>query len=152
MNNKKGQMKISFGLIFSIILIILFLTFAFFGMKKFFFTQDKLKAGKLMHDLQEDIDKMWKSSQGSQEVSYETPKDIEVFCLEPQDPGSSNENAYFIPGGYSGGFIQHVDWEKTIRNIASGRLCFEPEYGEIKMILEKNFGETDVTIVRVLPE
>jgi len=35
MNEKRGQLKLSFGMIFSIILIIVFLGFAFFGIQKF---------------------------------------------------------------------------------------------------------------------
>ena len=78
---KRGQMKISFGMIFSIILIIIFISFAFFAIKKFIGIQDAMKIGQFGDQLQSDIDKLWRGSQGSQEVEYFIPSKIESVCF-----------------------------------------------------------------------
>ena len=145
---KRGQMRISFGLIFSIILIIVFLAFAIFGIGKFLGIQGDMKAGKLINDLQVDIDDMWKSSKGSQKVSYPVPKETEAFCFEKQEEISEDYNAYFIPLELGGGALNHVNWGATTRVVSSRILCVEPKNSKITLILEKDYGEEEVTIIR----
>ena len=74
--NKRGQMNISFGMIFSIILIVVFIAFAFFAIQKFLDIQNSVQVGKFGADFQADIDKMWRGSQGSQENKYFLPSKI----------------------------------------------------------------------------
>ena len=60
-------MNISFGMIFSILLIVFFIAFAFYGIKKFLGFQDTIKIEKFLDDLQSDVDRVWRGSQASQE-------------------------------------------------------------------------------------
>ena len=90
--DKKAQLKISFGMIFSIILIIFFVAFAFFGIRKFLGVHDEITSEKLIDDLNNDIEKMWKSSRGSQEVSYNVPRDVKSVCIKDDE----YENIYFL--------------------------------------------------------
>ena len=79
-------MKLSFGMIFSIILIVVFLFFTFFAVKKFLEIPRSVQIGKFKEGLQEDIDSIWRGSQGYQEVSYNLPKKIEkVYSKEIKD-------------------------------------------------------------------
>ena len=71
---KRGQMKLSFGMIFSIILIIVFISFAFYAIQKILEMQELMKVGKFKDNLEADIDSAWKGSQRSQEVEYILPK------------------------------------------------------------------------------
>jgi hypothetical protein len=150
-DNHRAQMQISFSLIFSIILIIVFIAFAFFGIKKFLEIQNSLKSETLMDELQKDIDDLWKSSSGLQKISYNVPKGTEAFCLEPQIPDSEDDNAYFIPSEYGGRVLEHIDWVKTIEG-TSGRLCFEPRYGKITLTLEKDYDGENQVIIKNVPD
>ena len=95
---KSGQVKLSFGMIFSIILIIIFLVFAFYVIGKFLDMKGSVEAGKFIGSLQTDVDKMWKSSQGSQELEYSVPSGIEQVCFadisEPERGAYENEDYY----------------------------------------------------------
>src|SRR3989344_5028963 len=131
---KNGEMQISFGMIFSIIMIIIFITFAFYAMQKFLGIQNAAQAGKFANDLQNDIDKMWKSSQGSQEQEYFLSSKVKYICFasykdEDESRGSradffdelnqaffEEENLFLYPVGSGEGFdsvaLEHLDLNK----------------------------------------
>jgi hypothetical protein len=148
--NNKAQMKISFGLIFSIILIIVFLAFAFFGIRKFIEISENIKGETFLNDLQTDIEDMWKSPRGSEKYSYRVPKGAQAFCFEPPDPDSEYEedNAYFIPSEYGGKILEHIDWEDTMRNVQGNMLCFDVKNQKITLFLRKEYEQEKVTISR----
>jgi hypothetical protein len=138
---KKGQANISFGMIFSIILIIIFLVFGFYAIKKFIDLQQTIQIEQFLKDFQNDVDKMWKSVQGSQEVSYTLPKKATAVCFENdefQNLRFVSENP--IPGKQ----INHLDIINTIGN--SNSLCIENTDGKIKMRITKGYGETLITV------
>lgn len=142
---KSGQMKMSFGMIFSIILVIVFLAFAFWGITKFLGVQQSASVGQFKNDFQEDVDQIYLGPQGQQEISYNLPNDIERVCFEDD----SYENLRFEPRGeFSGDFIEHIDMEKTLEDSDNGRICFDNVGGEISITLRKDFGENEVTLTR----
>jgi len=132
---KRGQMKISFGMIVSVILIIVFISFAFFAIGKFLDLQRSVEVGQFTNNLQFDIDKIWKS-QGAQEVEYRLPSKIEKVCfvdyssLERGEDISiyddlkkafyGSENLIFYPVGSGEGLdstiIQNIDLEIITKN------------------------------------
>ena len=147
--NKKGQLKLSFGMIFSIILIIFFLVFAFFGIREFLGVQETITTEQFKNNFQQDIDQMWRSSRGSTEKTYSLPKDITEVCFEDDD----FENMRFVPFEFGGELIEHIDMGKTLSlevnpDVSQGRLCFENIDGRIKINLSKDFGENLVTIIK----
>ncbi len=166
-NNKKaGDMKISFGMIFSIILIIIFMTFAFYAIQKFLGIQNSAQIGKFTDDLQGDIDKIWRGSQGSQGQEYFLPSKVKYACFtdynstkrgENQDFYDEldqnfygTENLFFYPISSGEGFdslnVKHVNIEET--TIIDNPLCFKNSNGKINLVLKKDFGEASVTISR----
>ena len=118
--SKRGQMKLSYGMIFSIILIIVFLAFAFYAIKKFMGIQNTVMVGDFIDSLGSDVDKMWKGSQGSQEREYRLPKKIQYVCFadfysserggkdeyypELKRVFNEKENLVFYPVGSGGEF------------------------------------------------
>ncbi len=139
----KGELNLSFGMIFSIILIVAFIVFAFYAIKKFIDFQDTINIEKFKDDLQYDIDSMWRSSEGSQPVEYILPKKITAACLKEDE----YENLYFeskniIPGKK----LVHVDFDKTLDG--KNFVCFENTNGKVNMILKKDFDEVLVTITK----
>ena len=137
---KRGQMKISFGMIFSIILIIIFVSFAFFAVKKFMGIQDAMKIGQFGDRLQSDIDKLWRGSQGSQEVEYFLPSKIESVCFVDDE----YENLVFHSESFiEGKKIDNIDIEKITEE---GDFCIDVIKGKIKMTIKKDYGEALVII------
>jgi len=160
---KKGQIELSFGMIFSIILIIIFLSFAFFVIKKFLDMKDALEAGRFASQLQDDVDKMWKSSQGSQEQEYIISSKIEKVCFADFDSNNAgndselyrklkqvyygNENLFFYPVGSGNGIdairIEYINIEKITEE--NNPYCIENN-GKVKLTINKNFDEVLVNI------
>lgn len=141
--DRRGALEISFGMIFSIILIIVFLSFAFYGIKKLISVQETAMVYQFKEDLQNDINKIWNGPQGQQPVKYKLPNKIEGICIENYE----SQNFYFIPKGkFSGGILDNIDEKNTLGN--SGSLCFENKDGYVSMTLKKDFGENLVTIVK----
>src|SRR3989338_88314 len=77
---KRGAMELSFGMLFSIILIIIFIAFAIYGVTKFLNLQKNIQTKTFANDLNFDIDKLWKS-QGAQPVVYTLPGNVEKVCF-----------------------------------------------------------------------
>ena len=142
---KKGQMKLSFGMIFSIILIIVFVVFAFYAIKMFLRTQDNVKIGKFFDDFQRDVDSMWSASKGSDRFTYYLPSKIEKVCFLDDE----YENIILRPRDdlrdIGGIIIKHIDTS----NIDLGReFCIDNVDGKVKIILKKDYGEDLVRIDR----
>lgn len=163
MINKKGQMKITFGLIFSIILIIVFISFAFFGIKKFVEIQCQMNAHALIEELENDVNKMWGSSSGNVSKNYSAPRCVIALCFEQQEEDSQDHNVYFVqesenagmkrPVEWIGDVVEHLDWLEIRRQRGYGNygLCFEPDrYKNIGIILSKDYTDVDVAISRPL--
>ena len=134
-------MKLSFGMIFSIILIIIFISFAFYAILKFLDLQDSIKIEQFKDNLQNDVDKMWKGSQGEREVDYSLPSKIESICFKEDE----YENLFFRSDKFiEGGKIEHIDIDKILGTKDS--FCIENKNNKIKMIIKKDYGEALVTI------
>ncbi|MEX0920168.1 MAG: hypothetical protein WDZ69_01130 [Candidatus Pacearchaeota archaeon] len=163
---KKGQIKLSFGMIFSVILIVIFLVFAFYAISTFLGIQRTAEVGVFVDDFRSDVDTMWKSQGGSQEREYNLPSRIEMVCFIDSDAdkgtGSDDglfedlkfraldeDNLVFYP-------IGSAETESVeIRNIDIGEttnqenpFCIENNGGTLELVLIKEFGEAEVIIKR----
>jgi hypothetical protein len=135
-------MQLSFGMIFSIILIIIFMAFTFFAIKKFLELQDTMKVTQFKEDLQSDIDKAWKSESVSQKVSYVLPQKIEKVCFSrDEDP-----NLYFSPSVFDGKNMKNLNLEK-ITGVKTYS-CFDVTKGKISFTLSKEYGEQLVMVTK----
>lgn len=163
-NLKRGQMKLSFGMIFSIFLIIIFLTFAFYAITKFMDNANVAQAGKFVSNLQNDIDKMWKGSQGSETISYSLPSKIKYVCFidygsETSGPYNEyynslsssyfgSENLFFYPAGSASGFdsvkIEHINLENIISS--QNPFCIQNKEGKVEIRINKNYNENLINL------
>lgn len=139
---KKGEMELSFGMIFSIILIIIFLAFTFFAIKKFLELQDTMKVTQFKEDLQSDVDKAWKSEYVSQSVNYTLPQKIGKVCFSK----SEDPNMYFSPSEFDGRNIKNLDLEKIAGE--KDYVCFVVNKGKLSLTLSKDYNEQLVTITK----
>ena len=128
-------MELSFGMIFSIILIIAFLVFAFYAITIILDFQSSANVGTFLNDFQNDVDNMWQNS-GSQTKEYSLPEDIEEICID-RDSFLS-----FYPLGVAANYddtkIEHIDVEDSF--------CIETTDGKIQVIIKKGIEESLVTI------
>jgi len=133
---KRGQMKLSFGMIFSIFLIIIFLSAAIYAIIKFVGLQHTIQIESFKNDLQTDVNKMWQSQQGSQIKKYYLPKKISEVCFAEDD----YQNLMLISDTpIDGKNIEHINIESPF--------CITNIEGKVKMVLEKDYGENFVKII-----
>lgn len=135
MDKKKGQLNISFGMIFSIILIVVFLAFAFYAIQKFLSFQHDATVAKFYESFGNDVDKVWTSTQASKNVEYNLPTSVTKVCFK-SDP---TKNVYLyekipLPDEY----VNHL-------SIASS-FCVPVTNGKVKFLLEKSFGQAYVNV------
>jgi hypothetical protein len=152
-DSKKAQMQISFGVIFSIILIVIFIAFAIYAIGKFMGVQKFAQVKKFQNDFQGDIDKMWKSTRGSQEVEYFLPKKIKQICFleDKRDPMTSKYfNAYYVPDDFDEFLLKNVDMTTSVTGSTTNpkTLCVNTTNGKISMAIKKGYSEDLVTITK----
>lgn len=139
--NSKGQMQISFGMVFSVILIIVFIAFAIYGIVKIFDIVNAAKIATFKEDFQQDINDMHSSTSGAQKVGpYFLPRKIKQVCFVNDE----FENMYFVPSDFKGALLENVDIIKSLNR--ERKLCIDTPGGKISMTIEKDFKEDLVTI------
>jgi hypothetical protein len=157
-SQNRSAMELSFGMIFSIILIISFLAFAIYAILTFIKTSDTAKIASFRKDFQEDIDKMWRATQGSQKVSYSLPGKINEVCIVR----NYGVNLLFYPLNSIGDIgplnLSHINLTTAVkagrqgykvRNIDGENrymVCFNNTRDKVSMVIKKNFGENLVNI------
>jgi hypothetical protein len=150
MINKNGQTQISFGLIFSMILIIFFIAFAIYGISKFLCISKSAQVELFKNNLQVNINNMRESTQGfSNSSNYYLPIKIEQVCFYDGE----FENMYFVPDKFSCDIstrymLENVNLAKTLDGSADGKLCIETSKGKLYITVKKDYNEDEVTITR----
>lgn len=81
MKNKKGQIQLSFSTIFSIIIIIVTLSVAFYVIRTFVVRSDCVKIQLFYEDLEKEVDEVWRSSSARQEFSRDLPNSVKGICF-----------------------------------------------------------------------
>ena len=163
---RKGQLKLSFGMIFSIFLIIIFLAFAFYAIKVFLGFQNSAKAGKFVSDLQSDVNRVWQSTQASELEEYPVPSGVDYVCFIDFSSDSRGENSVFYSEIKNG--VDYInsnfafypvkyqeDWSGKIKNIdiqattsEENPLCISVNNGKASLYLKRDYGEAQVTIAK----
>jgi len=137
LSSKKSQMEISFGMIFSIILIIAFIGFAIFGIVKFLSFQKEVQIKKFVNDFQNDVDELWWQDFGNRNEYYLVPNNVQKICLE-------NDGDLKI---YSkdGDILSEIYKIKHLKIIENSK-CIDKESNKINIKIEKKIGESLVGI------
>lgn len=146
-SNKRGQMKISFGMIFSIILIIIFIGVAIYGITQFLALKDSAQIGKFKDDLQGEINNIWNSGIGKQTFSGSLPGKIERVCFAKEEEGFKM-NLYEDAEGFSSNDfdIDNAEVAEDADTEDDDGLCFPNEGGSISIRLEKGEGDALVQL------
>jgi hypothetical protein len=132
--NKRGQdssIGLSFGMIFSIILIVIFIAAAFIVIKVFLDFSGSTDIGQYYIDLQSEVNSAWRSSETSRMFKVDLDTKITHICFanlskpitgkeefykEIQNYQYYEVNTFLIPSGAAGELdiklIEHIDIEK----------------------------------------
>ena len=141
---QKGAMELSFGMIFSIILIIIFIAFAIYGVTKFLNLQKNIQTKTFANDLNFDIDKLWKS-QGSQPVTYSVPGNVDKVCFSDDEFEKDINMEIRGEKSIETYNIKHATLSEDFSKGQGGN-CISIEKGKIALQLEKEYKEILVTI------
>ncbi len=159
-------MKMSFGMIFSIILIIIFLAFGFYVIKGFFNLSNSALAGKFVTDLQSNVNSIWKGSyEASQQYNYTLPDSIQYVCFIDLSSGergqyssmysdlqlsasSTTDNMIFYPRGSLSRASAMINHLNTTTMATENPYCIKASNGQISLTLMMNNGESSVRITR----
>lgn len=160
-------MKLSFGMIFSIILIIVFLAFAFYVISLLIGGQDKTLVLNFKGDLQNDVDKIWRGSGSlTNPDGYNLPKKIQLVCFIDFSKNSKGknseiyanlkkvysgfENLIFYPVGSAQGLdsaeIKHINLGEI--TIKENPYCIDNN-GKVHLTIKRDYGEEGVIVTRV---
>jgi len=140
---KKGQLDISFGMIFSVVLIIAFLGFGFYAITKFIDFQNTIKIEKFLSDFQQDVSNMWKSPQGSQNLVYDLPTQITSVCFVDDE----YQNLRFTSNSLiQGKKIENIDIASI--TMVENPYCIANVKGKVSFTIVKDFGEKLVRVER----
>jgi hypothetical protein len=135
--SKKADMSLPFGLIFSIILIVVFIIIAFIAVKNFLNIGDCAKVGQGYDKLQQKIDTAWRSQISEFEYELSVPSGITKICFANLSEGFRGNtskadyetikrysvydvNTYLVPPEkaceMSYKQINHIDLEEITKN------------------------------------
>lgn len=164
--HKRAQIDLSFGFIFSVILIIFFLAFAIYAIMNFLEMKSKMEAERFLDNLQNDVNSFWKANQGIDEFSYVLPKKIKEVCFiytDAPEKGSKasiyeelkmyagkEDNLLFYPIGSSqltrSSKIERINlYEMTGQE---NPLCFQNKNGRVTLVLEQEYGGSPLVKIR----
>lgn len=163
MLNKKaeGAVGMSFGWIFSLILIVFFIFAAIYGIKAFLDMRSCSQVGNFYDSLQKNVDQAYSSSSSDFEMDANVPG-IDMVCfanlseeitgpLEAYDQISIyeiyNANTFLVPAQKSCDMpyktIKHLNLTKT--TLSKNPLCFDISNGD-KIKIVKGYYDKGVTI------
>ncbi|MDP1695564.1 MAG: hypothetical protein Q8L29_01470 [archaeon] len=151
---KDGQMEITFGMIFSIIIIIVTVSIAFYVIWKFVQTEECINVGFFFDSLDKKVDSAYKATIVKDSFSSNLPSGITAVCFGELDKNAvgsdltkqnelksnyatlnSNANIYFYPleQGCGGDFTYHKVAHVTTNNF----FCVDVKNEKITISLEK---------------
>jgi len=79
--DKKAQTHFPFQLIFSLILIVVFLSVAFFVIRHFLEIQRCSQIGLFVRNLQSEIDEIWHTQEANTYIELDLPTNLEYVCF-----------------------------------------------------------------------
>ena len=142
--DKRGQMKLSFGMIFSIFLIIIFIAFAVYAITKFINLQKKIQIESFAKNLQTDVDRAWgPAGRTSSNETYSLPNKVEAVCFTNNEFNNLMFRSSKLIDRKN---IIHIDVLKITGS--ENPYCISNTDGKVKLIISKDFGEDLVTIIR----
>lgn len=158
---KRGQIRLSFGVIFSIIIIIAIVGVSFYAISFFLSLSKCNDIGFFYRNLETEIDKAWKSNSYRDTYMGKVPSEVESVCFGDLRSTAARDypeeyellrryrvsdfNVFMYPyqeacsGGNLGVYeLEHIDIEEFF--------CVETQEGSISVRLEKESSDALVNV------
>lgn len=166
--NKRGAIELSFGMIFSIIIMIAIIGVAVYAISAFLDIGTASQFGLFHQQFQETIDEVWASSITNKVSSFSIPKSIDLVCFGSLSGSSynpryedefnelkryssnfeqQNTNRFLYPSD-KGGEFTYKKVGKIDLSTMNGFDCFEVKSGVLKIRLVKEEFDALVKITR----
>jgi len=163
--NKKGDLSISFGMIFSIILIIGILGISFYAIRYFLGLKQCTDYGLFNQDLDKEVMKAYESDSVKTTFKGSLPSAIKSVCfgslkdssnsVEFADIkkryGSRDGNLFFYPPADAEDICSKVSY-RTVPHLSTEKLggftCFPVVSGKVSIKLEKGSFDSSVYVVK----
>lgn len=160
---KKGDFQISFGMIFSIILIIAFIAVAFYVIRVFLNMKNCGLIGRFYQEVQESVTNAYRSPATSQKISSTLPGSVDYVCVinlnqSSKGPKSNiydmlslvNKNFVIYPKtkctGFGGIDLSNINIQSITLN--ENPFCIDVQNGKVNLKVEKDIYEKSVRISR----
>lgn len=168
--NKKGQMmELPFQLIFSIILIAVFIYAAFYGIRYFLERSEQSQIGTFVVDFESKVNSAWHATEMSRDYTFTLPKSIKKVCFAnfnylnynssscPEfkdyfEPARrEGKNMFFCPPSAASNvgapiyFTIDCEGTECLQFPAEQPYCIENKNG-VTINLERNLGESHVKL------
>ena len=168
---KEAQLQISFEMIFTMLIIAVFLVVVFFVIQHFLEVKRCADIGLFSRQLQESVDEVWKSQEASTFFEREMPSGLEYACFADLKQGLNLESVDSSRRGGISGVYESLSayfkyrsanfflypWKNAcsmaasdIKHISlagkSNPLCFSEDGGMVKIRLVKGFNDALVRI------
>ncbi len=134
--NKRAQIRLSFGFLVSIILIIVFIAAAIYVVGKMLALKNYTQIKQFKQELQQNINTQWSGEFGSENYQYFLPKEIKKVCFSEGIGGKF----YFLPLG-----VSPDDKFKNIK--VTSDFCIN-NTGRVNVKLVKTYGKPLVNVQR----
>lgn len=165
---KKGQIEISFGMIFSIILIIAFIVVAVYAIILFMKTKDCTEIGLFKNDLQEAVNSAWNGEYTDTSLKRSLPEGIDFVCIVDSENqtkgnyagylknvsnfGSKGFNIFFWPikkacKGEGTFKLEHINLAAITKD--KNPYCIQNRDGVTNIKIEKSFNDRLVKLSEI---
>ena len=156
--NKRGALELSFGMIFSVIIIIAIVGVAIYAITTFLNIGKTSQIGLFHQRFQETVDDVWASSITNRVVSFSIPKSVKLVCFgslsgstyNPQYEDEfrelkryssnfeqQNTNRFLYPSDKAGEFAYKKVEKVDLSGMLNGFDCFPVDSGTVKIRLIK---------------
>ena len=157
--HKKGQLQLSFGMIFSIIIIIVTVAVAFYVIKEFMVTSKCTEIRAFHDDLQREVDSVWRSAAAQVAYKRTVPSSVASICFgEPKSwnrkTAQKEADAFDSYRGTAQNFFVYpvqCGRSVSVRQVSHVSIpqgfCVDPIKGEVRLTLSKSSSTTaEVTL------
>lgn len=136
--SKRSQLQISFGMIFSVILIIVFIAVAIYAIIMFLELKCAADTGLFKQDLQDEVNRAWAGDESSFVFNSTIPSKIEKICFINllEEGKGENENIYAIFKKY--GYVNVNMFFYPLNKACSDARAFDIQHVNIKNITEED--------------
>ncbi len=117
---RKGSIEISFGMIFSVIIIIALIGVAVYGITIFLQVGKSAEIGLFYEDFQNSVDEIWSSATTNKAVEFSVPSSIKFVCF-----GSIANN--IDAGRYSSQFQELRQFSSGFQQQNTNTFLYPPE-------------------------